>query len=116
MNRAGLCAELGRGESNGPGMAPDDGPRAFERFWRGDPARSGPGSGLGLSIVSGIVAAHHGSVDDNGTRPWNNSSSHASRTARADVSFGECDLEPSDHIAPKTLKHLESLEWPACQH
>ena len=50
-------------EDNGPGMAPDDGPRAFERFWRGDPARSGPGSGLGLSIVSGIVAAHHGSVE-----------------------------------------------------
>ena len=50
-------------EDNGPGMEPDDGPRAFERFWRGDPARSGPGSGLGLSIVSGIVAAHHGSVE-----------------------------------------------------
>ena len=33
------------------------------RFWRGDTARSGPGSGLGLSIVSGIVAAHHGSVE-----------------------------------------------------
>ena len=50
-------------EDDGPGMEPDDGPRAFERFWRGDPARSGPGSGLGLSIVSGIVAAHHGSVE-----------------------------------------------------
>ncbi len=48
---------------NGPGMEPDDGPRAFERFWRGNPGRSGPGSGLGLSIVSGIVAAHHGSVE-----------------------------------------------------
>jgi two-component system, OmpR family, sensor kinase len=50
-------------EDNGPGMEPDDGPRAFERFWRGNPARSGPGSGLGLSIVSGIVAAHHGGVE-----------------------------------------------------
>jgi two-component system, OmpR family, sensor kinase len=47
---------------NGPGMEPEDGPRAFERFWRGNPGRSGPGSGLGLSIVSGIVAAHHGNV------------------------------------------------------
>jgi two-component system OmpR family sensor kinase len=50
-------------EDNGPGMDPDDRQRAFERFWRGSPARSGPGSGLGLSIVSGIVAAHHGSVE-----------------------------------------------------
>jgi len=60
-------------EDNGPGMDPGDGPRAFERFWRGSPARSGPGSGLGLSIVAGIVAAHHGSVElitepDRGTK------------------------------------------------
>jgi two-component system OmpR family sensor kinase len=49
-------------EDDGPGMDPDDRQRAFERFWRASPARSGPGSGLGLSIVAGIVAAHHGSV------------------------------------------------------
>jgi two-component system OmpR family sensor kinase len=50
-------------EDDGSGMDPHDGPRAFERFWRGSPARSGPGSGLGLSIVAGIVAAHHGRVE-----------------------------------------------------
>jgi len=50
-------------EDDGPGMDTDDGRRAFERFWRGSPARSGPGSGLGLSIVSGIIAAHGGKVD-----------------------------------------------------
>jgi two-component system, OmpR family, sensor kinase len=50
-------------EDNGPGMEPDDTARAFERFWRGSPGRSGPGSGLGLSIVAGIVAAHHGSIE-----------------------------------------------------
>ena len=44
-------------------MDADDGGRAFERFWRGNPARSGPGSGLGLSIVTGIVAAHRGNVE-----------------------------------------------------
>jgi two-component system, OmpR family, sensor kinase len=48
---------------DGPGMDPDDGHRAFERFWRANPARSGPGSGLGLSIVAGLVAAHHGTVE-----------------------------------------------------
>jgi len=50
-------------EDDGPGMDPDDGRRAFERFWRGSPARSGPGSGLGLSIVTGIIAAHGGKVE-----------------------------------------------------
>jgi two-component system, OmpR family, sensor kinase len=50
-------------EDDGPGLEPDDSARAFERFWRGSPRRSGPGSGLGLSIVAGIVAAHHGSID-----------------------------------------------------
>jgi two-component system OmpR family sensor kinase len=49
-------------DDDGPGMDADDGPRAFERFWRGSPGRSGPGSGLGLAIVKGIVIAHHGSV------------------------------------------------------
>ncbi|WP_374131866.1 ATP-binding protein [Sphingomonas sp. 28-62-20] len=38
--------------------------RAFERFWRGDRsrARSSGGSGLGLSVVRAIAAAHGGSV------------------------------------------------------
>jgi two-component system OmpR family sensor kinase len=57
---------------DGPGMAPEVAARAFERFYRADPARtraaaagapSGGGSGLGLSIVADIVAAHHGTVD-----------------------------------------------------
>jgi signal transduction histidine kinase len=34
--------------------------RAFERFWRADPARAGTGSGLGLAIVQELAAAHGG--------------------------------------------------------
>jgi signal transduction histidine kinase len=48
----------------GPGMDPADAARAFERFYRADSARTRAtgGSGLGLSIVAALVAAHRGKV------------------------------------------------------
>jgi len=48
----------------GPGLADGVAGRVFERFYRGDPARSRTtgGAGLGLSIVAAIVHAHGGSV------------------------------------------------------
>ncbi len=48
----------------GPGMDPADAARAFDRFHRADASRTraSGGSGLGLSIVAAIVAAHDGSV------------------------------------------------------
>jgi signal transduction histidine kinase len=44
----------------GPGFEAGFLPRAFERFSRADPARSGTGAGLGLSIVQVIAEAHGG--------------------------------------------------------
>lgn len=48
-------------KDTGPGIAPEDQAQVFERFWRG---KSAPykGSGLGLSIARGIVAAHGGRI------------------------------------------------------
>ena len=45
---------------HGPGIAPEDQPYVFERFYRSTAARTEPGSGLGLAIVEQIVARHGG--------------------------------------------------------
>ncbi|HZP97413.1 MAG TPA: ATP-binding protein [Candidatus Limnocylindria bacterium] len=46
---------------HGPGIAPDERTRVFERFHRG-PGSSGPGAGLGLAIASAIVEADRGRI------------------------------------------------------
>jgi len=45
---------------HGPGFDPDLADRAFERFARGDAARTRGGTGLGLAIVRAIAEAHGG--------------------------------------------------------
>lgn len=47
----------------GVGIHPDDLPRVWERFFRGDRSRTGKGTGLGLAIVKHVVLAHGGSMD-----------------------------------------------------
>jgi two-component system, OmpR family, sensor kinase len=49
---------------SGPGISAADLPMLFEAFYRTDPARSraNGGAGLGLTIVAGIVAKHHGTI------------------------------------------------------
>jgi two-component system sensor histidine kinase MprB len=48
---------------HGPGIAADDAPHVFERFYRATAARSMPGSGLGLAIVRRVAEAHGGTVE-----------------------------------------------------
>lgn len=47
---------------DGPGIAPADQNRIWDRLYRGDQSRSERGLGLGLSLVRAIVQAHGGSV------------------------------------------------------
>ena len=46
----------------GPGIADQDLPRVFDRFYRATGARDMPGSGLGLSIVRQVAVRHGGAV------------------------------------------------------
>jgi two-component system, OmpR family, sensor kinase len=57
---AGLQLEV---SDEGEGFSPELAERAFERFARGDLARTRDGAGLGLSIVRAIAEAHRGRAE-----------------------------------------------------
>ena len=50
-------------EDDGMGIAPEAQEHVFERFWRGDSARSTAGTGIGLAIVQAAARAHGGSAE-----------------------------------------------------
>jgi two-component system, OmpR family, sensor histidine kinase MprB len=48
---------------HGPGIADEDLPHIFERFYRAPGARGMPGAGLGLAIVGSVAQANEGTVE-----------------------------------------------------
>jgi signal transduction histidine kinase len=63
LSRSNGAAELIIANT-GAGISPENLPRVFDRFFRGDPAHgtATEGCGLGLSIAQWIVSAHHGDI------------------------------------------------------
>jgi signal transduction histidine kinase len=53
---------------DGVGVAEEDLPRLFERFYRSDRARASRGTGLGLAIVKHVVSSAGGTVEASGAR------------------------------------------------
>jgi signal transduction histidine kinase len=56
-------------EDSGPGIAPADRCRVFDRFVRLDTAAGGAGAGLGLPIARWIAEAHGGNLVLDDTEP-----------------------------------------------
>ena len=48
---------------HGPGIEAAEIPHLFDRFWRGSAGRRTSGSGIGLAVVAGLVAAHGGRIE-----------------------------------------------------
>ena len=54
-----ICKVL---KDTGSGISPEDLPKIFNRFYRGDSSRSQAGLGLGLSLVKAVVESLGGSI------------------------------------------------------
>jgi signal transduction histidine kinase len=66
---AGATAEV-RVIDEGPGIAEEDRPNVFERFYRADRSRGRTaGGGIGLTVARELIAANGGSVEVESTAP-----------------------------------------------
>lgn len=99
-----LCVQV---TDEGPGIAPEDQQRLWEKFYRGSAALTSRsrGSGLGLAVVKHLVELHDGqaglsSYPGRGTTFWFSLPGKASTSQPTDVDpSSECDASPTSEIA-----------------
>ena len=60
-NQTGHGAEIVVADS-GPGIPAEERDKVVQRFYRLEPSRSNPGSGLGLSLVAAVAEMHHATL------------------------------------------------------
>jgi two-component system sensor histidine kinase MprB len=97
---------------HGPGIAVEDLPRVFDRFYRAPAARRRPGSGLGLAIVRQTIEAHGGTVhasNDPGGGARLTFELPPLAMTEAELARPEEALAPSGLAAPKKLHELPPL-------
>jgi two-component system sensor histidine kinase BaeS len=91
----------------GPGIAEDELPHVFDRFWRGRQTNGAPGSGVGLAVVSELTRAHRGTATVTST------TGHGARftiTLPTDLPHG--NTTPSKPPAASTGRPPRSAEIP----
>jgi signal transduction histidine kinase len=82
----------------GEGIAPEDLPHIFERFWRADPARAQTGStGLGLSVAQSLVEAQGGRI-------WAGSTLGQGSTFRFTLPLPKMGQEPKTGPLPPSTR------------
>lgn len=98
----------------GSGIAPDELPRVFERFYRADRsrARSTGGSGLGLTIAKQIVEAHGGQV---WAQSWLGAGSTFAFSLPLSAGSSPSPSSRPHHICPKCGQATES-DWLLCAY
>jgi signal transduction histidine kinase len=88
-------------QDNGEGIAPDDLPHVFDRFWRAERSRSRDygGAGLGLAIAKQLIEAMGGSIGaesqpGGGARFWFTLPLVSQAEAREPVAAGSANSHP----------------------
>jgi two-component system, OmpR family, sensor histidine kinase MprB len=88
---------------HGPGIAPDDLPFVFDRFYRALSSRSAPGAGLGLAVVREIALGHGGEVAAEPAR-GGGILLRVSLPARALGPGGLVGVQGADAVGPRRLE------------
>jgi two-component system sensor histidine kinase MprB len=96
----------------GPGIAPGEEERIFDRFHRSETARSMPGSGLGLSIVRDVVTRAQGTVV---AGPRDGGGAAIGFTLPASPRWPAEDDDDNAGVAPLPVSPPPSAESPAMQ-